>query len=182
MAHEHEHREHKPKAGQLPPLAVGTAEINRLLRELAAIDNTLLEHTLRRKDGETEELRTSRLMDQLIEVNELNLLHKEERDRLRRFLETVNDRAPVLHMSFSADPTPAFLEKLVVWLRENIHPQALVTIGVQPTIAAGCIVRTTNKYFDFSLRQDFAGKRGLLLERLAAAQAQETQASQAGGR
>jgi hypothetical protein len=41
-----------------------------------------------------------------------------------------------------------------------------MTVGVQPTIAAGCIMRTTNKYFDFSLRQDFEGKRDLLLEEL----------------
>lgn len=166
MAHEHEHREGTPKAGQLPALAVGKAEINRLLRELAAIDNTLLEHTLRKKGGDARMLKTSRLMDQLIEVNGLDPLHKEDRERLRRFLETVNDRAPVLHVSFSADPTPAFLEKLVAWLRENIHPQVLMTVGVQPTIAAGCIMRTTNKYFDFSLRQDFEGKRDLLLEKL----------------
>lgn len=170
MAHE-QHHEAKPKAGQLPPLVTGKAEVNRLLRELTAIDNTLLEHTLRKDSGDPQMLKTSRLMDLLVDLNELDLLHKSDRERLSRFLETVNDRAPVLHISFSADPTPAFLEKLMTWLRQNIHPQVLVTIGVQPTIAAGCIVRTTNKYFDFSLRQDFSNKRDLLMQKLAGQEA-----------
>ena len=50
----------------------------------------------------------------------------------------------------------------MTWLRREIHPLVLMTVGLQPNIGAGCIVRTTNKYFDFSLRQDFANKRDLL--------------------
>ncbi len=158
---------HEQKAGQLPPLVVGPVEISRLRRELAAIDETLLEHTLRKKGSSARMLKTSQLMDQLVSLNKLNLLHKADRERLHRFLEAVTGRAPVLHISFSADPPPAFLEKLMTWLREKIHPQVLVTIGIQPTIAAGCIVRGPNKYFDFSLRQDFTDKRELLLKQIA---------------
>jgi len=42
---------------------------------------------------------------------------------------------------------------------------------LQPTIAAGCIVRTPNKVFDFSLRERFADAEGLLLQALDAANA-----------
>jgi F0F1-type ATP synthase delta subunit len=158
--------EHKPRAGQLPTLAVGPIEVNRLIRELETIDNTLLSHTLRKQEGDAKMLKTSHLMDQVVSLNKLNLLQKDDRERLSRFLKAVKQRAPVLHISFSADPSPAFLEKLMSWLRREIHPQILVTIGVQPTIAAGCIVRSANKIFDFSLRQEFTAKRGLLIERL----------------
>jgi hypothetical protein len=161
-------RSDKPKAGQLPPLIVGPVEINRLRRELTAIDDTLLEHTLRKQGSNAQMLKTSRLMDQMVDLNQLNLLHKTDRERLRRFLDAVTERAPVLHISFSADPAPAFLDRLMAWLRDNIHPQVLVTIGVQPTIAAGCIVRGPNRYFDFSLRQDFAGKSELLMKHISA--------------
>ncbi len=164
---------HEEKAGQLPPLVVGPVEVNRLQRELAAIDETLLEHTLRKKSSSARMLKTSQLMDELVDLNKLNLLHKTDRERLHRFLEAVTDRAPVLHISFSADPPPAFLEKLITWLRDKIHPQVLVTIGIQPTIAAGCIVRSPNKYFDFSLRQDFTDKRELLLKQIAGNQTQK---------
>jgi len=69
-------------------------------------------------------------------------------------------------MSLSADPSTRFLEKLVTWLRREIHPQVLLTIGLQPTLGAGCVLRTPNRQFDFSLRQDFAKKRDLLIGKL----------------
>jgi hypothetical protein len=169
----HESNNDGTRTGQLPPLVVGLVEINRLLRELATIDDTLLEHTLRKTDSDARMLKTSRLMDQMVDLNELNLLHKTDRERLRRFLDAVVGRAPTLHISFSADPSPNFLEKLMVWLRENIHPQVLVTIGVQPTIAAGCIVRGPNKHFDFSLRQDFEDKRQMLIDQITGARPRE---------
>ncbi len=162
--------EHESRPGQLPVLVVGPLEVSRLLRELQAIDGTLLEHTLRKDGKSAHMLKTSPLMDQLVSINKLNLLHKKDRERLARFLEVVKRRAPILHISFSADPAPAFMERLMDWLRREIHPQVLVTIGVQPTIAAGCIVRGPNKYFDFSLRQDLAAKRDILLQGIAGRQ------------
>jgi hypothetical protein len=112
-------------------------------------------------------------MDRTVSLNGLNLLHKSDRERLSRFLESISARAPILHISFSTDPPSNFLEQLMAWLRENIHPQVLITIGIQPTIAAGCIVRGPNKYFDFSLRRDFQNKRGLLLEQVSRHRLQE---------
>jgi F0F1-type ATP synthase delta subunit len=69
-------------------------------------------------------------------------------------------------MSFSADPSPQFTQKLAAWLRQEIHPFVLLQVGLQPNIGAGCVVRTTNKYFDFSLRERFKSKRPLLMEKL----------------
>ena len=71
-----------------------------------------------------------------------------------------------MHISFSSEPTPIFLERLLSWIRREINPLVLLTIGLQPAIGAGCIVRTTNKYFDLSLRQTFIDKRKLLLEQI----------------
>jgi hypothetical protein len=95
------------------------------------------------------------------------MLHAEDRQRLQQFLVDIKERSPVIHVSFSADPSPLFAEKLVTWLRREIHPLLLLNIGLQPNIGAGCILRTTNKYFDFSLKQDFANKRNLLRGALA---------------
>jgi F0F1-type ATP synthase delta subunit len=69
-------------------------------------------------------------------------------------------------MSFAADPSASFSAKIVGWLRANIHPLSLLEIGLQPTIAAGCIVRTTNKVFDLSLRNRFSEHTELLLKSL----------------
>lgn len=150
----------------LPVPVVSPADVGRLIRELELIDNTLLQLGLRPPADQIKMPPTSRLMDQTVERNKLNLLQATDRALLQRFLVAIRAKAPVLHMSFSTDPSPAFTEKLMVWLRIEIHPEMLLTVGLQPTIGAGCVVRTNNKYFDFSLRQDFIKKRQLLLDKL----------------
>ncbi|HSH55760.1 MAG TPA: hypothetical protein VK983_02970, partial [Candidatus Limnocylindrales bacterium] len=96
----------------------------------------------------------------------MNLLRKTDREKLLKYLSALLDKAPVLHMSFASDPSAAFMDKLVVWLRQNIHPQVLVRIGLQPSVAAGCILRTANKEYDFSLRQALDDQKPLLIAKL----------------
>ncbi len=152
----------------LPIQVVGPIDVGRLIRELEAIDNAILEGKLRTGGGEYEKLKTSQLMSATLDMNKLDILNEEDRRMLANLLNTVRDQAPVLHISFSADPTMVFIEKLMTWLRREIHPVVLLTIGLQPNIGAGCIVRSTNKQFDFSLRKDFLKKRELLHKYLAA--------------
>lgn len=151
---------------KLPVLVASPADLGRLISELDVIDETLLQLGLRRGGHDVKMPKTTRLMDQTAELNKLNLLHEADRKSLRKFLVDVKARAPVLHVSFSVDPSGVFLEKLLTWLRREIHPLVLVTIGLQPTLGVGCVVRSTNKYFDFSLRQSFKQKKQLLLSSL----------------
>lgn len=161
-----------PKPLKLPVSVAGPADLGRLIREAELIDDTLLQLGLRSGGKEVKLPKTSRLMDQVADLNGLNLLRANDRKALRSFLDGVKKASPVMHMSFSADPGPDFMDKLMTWLRREIHPTVLLNIGLQPNIGAGCILRTTNKQFDFSLRQDFAGKRDLLLQKIAGAGAQ----------
>lgn len=153
----------------LPVLVVSPVDVGRLIRELDTIDDTILKAKLQKAghDGEPKMPETSQLMDHVIQLNKLDLVDEDDRKLLNKLLVSVRQRAPVLHVSFSADPNIAFLEKLMVWLRREIHPLVLITVGLQPSIGAGCIVRSTNKYFDFSLRQDFEKKKPMLLEALS---------------
>jgi F0F1-type ATP synthase delta subunit len=139
-----------------------------LVREVEDIDEKLRQLELRDGGTKVKMPQTSRLMDQMVELNGLNLLHANNREALRKFLESIRQSAPVLHMSFSADPSPAFIEKLMSYLRKEIHPLLLLTVGLQPNLGAGCMVRSTNKSFDMSLRQDFIKKRSLLTEKITA--------------
>jgi len=152
----------------LPVQVVSPADTGRLIREIETIDDALHQLSLRSPGTEVKMPKTSRLLDQTAELNKLNLLEKSERELLNRTLKLIREQAPVLHISFSADPSAAFLEKLIIWLRREIHPLVLLTIGLQPNMGAGCIVRTKNRQFDFSLKQDFAGKRDLLISKLRA--------------
>ncbi|HSH31865.1 MAG TPA: hypothetical protein VK963_04340 [Candidatus Saccharimonadales bacterium] len=157
--------EHKA-ALQLPLAVVSPVDVGRLSRELTALDEFLSQAALR-GGGQAPALpQTSKLLEELARQNQLDLLVATERRRLTEFLASLTSRTPVLHFSFAADPSPAFLQKIVAWLRREVHPSALVVVGLQPSIAAGCVLRSSSKYFDFSLRQHFIEKRGLLVERI----------------
>lgn len=150
----------------LPISVVTKIDVNRMRRELEAVDNFLSQSAIREPGISTKLPKTSRLLDELVMINNLNVLHEEDRRRLVNFLLEVYAKAPQLHMSFSADPSPLFMQRLTTWLRDEIHPLVLVQVGMQPNIGAGCIVRSTNKYFDFSLRQRFTERRDILAHRL----------------
>ena len=154
----------KQKSLELPLPVVSLTDLNRLQRELEAIDVFLIQAAVR-KSGESMALpRTTRNLDNIVQLNKLNLLVKEDRVKLGEFIKSVRLNAPQVHISFASDPSAAFIQKIASWFRTNAHPLTILQIGLQPTIAAGCIVRTTNSYFDLSIRKDFQKKRQLLVE------------------
>jgi hypothetical protein len=110
--------------------------------------------------------RYSRLLDAIIVINKIDLVDSDQRSSLMQRFQAMQESAPIMHISFSVDPPGAYVQKIVGWLRENIHPLVLVRVGLQPNIGAGCIVRTTNKAFDFSLRQYFDTKHEFFVSRL----------------
>ncbi len=148
---------------QLPVQVVGPVDLSRLTREVEAISDFLTQTAIR-SPGTTMKLpRTSRLLDEFATVNKLNLLKPEDCKQATEFLGLLKKRAPVIHISFASDPSANFTIKLVTWLRTNIHPGLLLRIGLEPSIAAGCMVRTSNHQFDFSLRRHFANNNKLLI-------------------
>lgn len=137
----------------LTPLITSPSDLKRARRELEALDDFLHQAGLRQGGKSVKLPQISRVLEELTSDSGLNLLKKTDRDRLAKFIALLIEKAPVLHMSFASEPSGAFMSKLIVWLRANIHPQVVVNVGLQPSIAAGCIVRTANRQFDFSLRQ-----------------------------
>lgn len=148
----------------LPNLVAGPRDVSRLHRELEALDEYVRQANLR--GGEVRLPKTSRLLDELAQLNKLDLLSEEQREHAKQFLLMLLKHAPVVHISFAADPSSAFMDKIIGWFRQNVHPQLLVRVGLQPTIAAGCVVRTPNHLYDFSLRQHFARQKPLLIQKL----------------
>jgi hypothetical protein len=150
----------------LPTAVVTPSDLGRLVRELEHIEDKLQNLKVRGPEDTIELPAVTHQMEKLLTPNKLNLLHPGDRHALRVFLTSVKKDAPVMHISFSSEPSPIFLERLLSWIRREINPLVLLTVGLQPAIGAGCIVRTTNKYFDLSLRQTFIAKRQLLLEQI----------------
>lgn len=154
---------------ELPFSAVTRADIGRLLRETESVDNFLRQAAIRQPGTTVKLPRTSRLYDEIIAANKLNMLQESDRQNLYTSLQQIYKESPVLHMSFGTDPSPIFLQKLIRWIRQNIHPQALLQIGLVPNIGAGCVVRTNNKFYNFSLRERFTEARPMLISKLQGA-------------
>jgi hypothetical protein len=150
----------------LPFHIVGRVDVGRLLREAQALDEFLRQAAIREPGTSLHMPKTSRLLDEFLQVNDLNALQEPDRKQAIEFLERVRAKAPVLHMSFSTDPSASFTNKLVEWIRQEIHPHVLLSIGMQPNLGVGAIVRTTNNYFDLSLRKRLTESRQLLVDQL----------------
>lgn len=75
-------------------------------------------------------------------------------EELKKWVEYLLHHAPVVRLTFSSEPGPKELARLIDWLRQNSEKVTLLHIGIQPTIAAGIIVRTTSHRYDLSLRAD----------------------------
>lgn len=153
---------------KLPVLVFGVVEVRRLKRELEALEDFMRQSAIRAPGTQPVLPRLSRLLEAMATDNNRSLLQEAGRTEIRQFLEHIEQTAPTIHISFASDPSSAFVAKLVTWLRGNIHPQVLLQIGLQPTLAAGCVVRTPNKVFDLSLRQNLMGQRAKLMEALDA--------------
>lgn len=152
----------------LPVLIFGIVEVRRLKREIEALNEYMRQGRLREPGKQAALPRVSRLLDALATDNNRNLLQDDDRQELYDFLGSVERDAPCVNISFASDPSSAFTAKIVTWLRTNIHPAVLLQTGLQPTIAAGCVVRTPNHVFDFSLREHFAKQNALLMQALEA--------------
>jgi F0F1-type ATP synthase delta subunit len=150
----------------LPASVAGPTDATRLQRDAEDLDELLRQAAIRTGGAAVKLPKTTAMLDDMAEANRLNLLQAADRRQLLGFLESMRDKAPVVHISFATEPSAAFTAKIVTWLRENVHPLLLVQIGMQPSIAAGCTVRTTNKVFDFSLRQHLQRNRQLLVDAL----------------
>lgn len=164
--------EHKTdtKPGFLLPISIVTkVDVGRLLREVTAIDDFLDQASLRQPGTAIQLPKTTRVVDDIVTSNKINLLVEAERRALIAFLTEVRDKAPEIHFSFSAEPSTTFMQKLATYLRESIHPHTLLQIGLQPTIGAGFMMRTTNKYYDFSLRTTLKAKHQVLLDNIRSA-------------
>ena len=156
-----------PMEHKLPILVFGRSELRRLLREVEALDGYFEQEKARLEGGEQPSLpKVSRVLDGLANDNGWNLLQDADRAALRDFLKTIDEKAPVITMSFATDPSSAFVAKLVAWLRLHIHPHILLQLGLQPNITVGCIVRVNSLSLDLSLREHFRSHRQTLIAEL----------------
>jgi hypothetical protein len=110
----------------------------------------------------------SRSLSDFLELNKLDITNPQTRMALKHQLGVMKDKSPTIRMVFAVEPEPEFLQQLVAWIRQEIHPGALLTIGLQPGIIGGVYMRTPNHIHDFTVRTLLAGKRDLIRTELEA--------------
>ncbi len=131
----------------LPVSIISPTDVARLKREIDGIDNYFAQAQIR--EGGQQQVampRMSKLMDQLAAENKLNMLQNDHRAYVVKTLETLQVSAPVLHVSFSVDPPGSYVQKIVYWLRMNVHGQVLVTVGLQPILVLDVLFVPQTKY------------------------------------
>jgi F0F1-type ATP synthase delta subunit len=149
---------------KLPTNIVSQVDVSRILRELKSLDDFFIASKARTAGTPMQLPRLTRLLDQVARENNFNLIDEAHRKALSQELDTIIASAPLLHISFAAEPSPKALEKILIWFRTNIRPDALLQVGLQPTIAAGCVVRTSNKVFDMSLKEHLTEQEQYLMQ------------------
>lgn len=158
---------HKKKTFQLPDQLTGSIDLNRLIRELETLDDFLYQAQLRKPGTPMKVQRSSRLLEEVASSNGYSLLEQAHRTKLIESLKNIQAKAPLIHISFAVEPAAGFTQKVVAWTRQHLHQYVMVEIGLQPTIAVGCVVRTNNQIFDMSLRHKFKEYRSVLIKKLA---------------
>lgn len=150
----------------LPPSLTGQVGISHLLIEIESVDNDLGTQKIRSPGATLVVPAISRQLKEILELNKQSIVSSKDRATLIRQLKTTKEKAPVIHITFASEPEPSILVQLISWIRTNLHPSALVTIGVQPAIVGGCVFRTPDHIYDFSFRNQLVASKSLLTDRL----------------
>jgi F0F1-type ATP synthase delta subunit len=149
----------------LPLSLVGRIEVSRLLRELEKIDNDLSTQTIRGAQNLPTPV-VSKVLSDVIQANRIDIVNEAVRKQLVTILRDIKDKAPVLQVTFASSPDPQVIFQIVEWFRANLHPTTLITVGLQPGIVGGCVVRTPDHIYDFSLKRQFRKHIPMLAEEI----------------
>lgn len=151
----------------LPLAVVSRADISRCLREVESLNEYFHQAGLRGSNAR-DLPKLGHVLDGLAAANGLNMLHAEHREAVKTFLTRLKAKAPVVHISFPSEAGSDFTGRLLTWFRSEAHPHTVLHIGLQPELAAGCTMRTTNKFYDFSFRARFEKSKQKLIAALEA--------------
>ena len=157
-----------------PPALVTRADLARLVREVESVDNEFEAQKARNQATGKTGYRLpvlSRSLGDFLDINKLDLADDHGRMVLKEQLRATKDKAPIIHMTFAVEADPTSLAQLVTYLRKEIHPQTLLSVGLQPSLVGGAYIRTPNRVHDFSLRELLASKRGVITTALENAMA-----------
>ena len=160
----------QPAEYKLPASVISKVDVSHLVSELEWLDNQLTTTEVRAKAGATVAATpvTSGPLGEFLTLNKLDIGDSNYRSTLIRQLRAMKDAVPAVHMTFAVPADRNSLEQLTSWLRTEVHPQAVIAVGLQPDLVAGVYLRTPNHVHDLSLRAALKGGHGRLVAELEA--------------
>lgn len=155
---------------RLPASVITKADISRLVSEMERIDNELVTRDayIKADVPVRDQIAFSQQLLDFLSVNELEVGDTAQRAELIKQLRRLKASAPVVHMTFATSADTESLKKLAVWLRDSVHPQSVIVVGLQPSLIGGAYVRTPNHVHDVSLRARLAGHRDIIIKEVEA--------------
>ena len=154
----------------LPSVIVSKADVYRLVAEAEQVEANLTTAAARAKAGVTTASLPplSQQLSEFLRHNNLSLTTPKQWGQLVSQLRLLKEKVPVLHMTFATVADPASLQQLAAWARTSVHPQAVITAGLQPGLVGGVYLRTPNHVHDLSMRGLLSGQREVLVKELGA--------------
>lgn len=148
------------QTGLVLPTAIATkADLVNVLRNLESVLDAYVENSVRSQEGVdfTSQAKVSSNLALLVRENKLEVSVATLK-ALQTWLLHLKEHAPMVRFTFANDPNPQFLAAIVEWLRKNSGQFVLIRYGIQPSIAAGCLMHTPKKRYDFTLRKSIMSR------------------------
>lgn len=154
----------------LPPSVVTKIDVSRLVSEVEQLDSELTAAAVRAKTGAPQAAQPtiSEQFAAFLTQNKLPFDTSQARSALVQQMRLMKDKVPVIHMTFAVQADPVSLQQIVQWLRTSVHPQVVISVGLQPSLVAGVYMRTPNHVRDLSLRTLLTGQHEVLVKELEA--------------
>lgn len=154
---------------KLPSSIATRRDLAQIHRELRVFYDMGIQ-SIMRHDNPVKYPAISESLRQLAVDNQIDIRQQDKCKKLIEDLELVKSKATSVHISFSVEPSKEVLDRLVGWFRREVDQNTVISVGLQPTIAAGVIVRTPNHQFDFSLRKHLEANKDKLNEAISSVQ------------
>jgi F0F1-type ATP synthase delta subunit len=152
----------------LPSNVVTRVDVSHVVSELERVDNDITTATVRAQLNPQEVTRPamSQQLTAFLEQNHMNLDNSQARSEIIKQLRLLKDKVPVIHMTFAVTADGESLATLTQWVRNQVHPQAVIDVGLQPALVGGVYVRTPNHIHDWSLRAKLHDGHDILVKEL----------------
>lgn len=152
----------------LPPSIITKIDLAHLINEVEMIDTTLEAEKVRGYKKEQYRLPTvSQPLTDFLTLNKVDILDDHVRMAFKEQLRKLKDKVPIVHLTFASPADPESIAYLAGWMRQEIHPLTVLSIGLQPSLIGGVYIRTPNHIHDYSMRALFQGKTSVLVDDLA---------------